>query len=558
MAVDSGSYTPETIERRRMMAEMMLKGALKPRQITHPLQGAAQMAEALVGGLAARKAETQEAEGRKGANELLARILGGGGDAPAAIPAPEAIPSSSPTPNERVQTAFAAFEPPGNPASEDYFERLAQVESAGNPNARNPSGAAGLYQFMPGTAKEYGLDNPYDPIASRKAAERLTADNRAALAKALGRDPGPGELYLAHQQGAGGARALLANPEAPAVEALSSAYGGNRQKALAAILQNGGKPDMRAGDFANKWISKFEGGNSDRAALPTAQPAQNTFQTPGQPNRQEDVAALLSNQFIDPNVRSALLARMMPKESTPTDDMREYQMAKQQGFQGSLLDYQTALRQASRAQTNVNVGGESSAFRKKADEELAKTYQGMAEAGTNAASLSQELGVIEQLLPLTPQGPIEGRLAEMFPGFSSAGEALTASLNRVGPSLRQPGSGSLSDKDMDLLMGGSLRLRNTPQGNQLILQAFKKKAEINLERAQIARQALRGSISTEEAEKKIDQLEKTPLLDQETRSRLAAETRNKANTGGSVPPAPAGVDANLWKHMTPEERALWR
>jgi hypothetical protein len=28
--------------------------------------------------------------------------------------------------------------------------------------------------------------------------------------------------------------------------------------------------------------------------------------------------------------------------------------------------------------------------------------------------------------------------------------------------------------------------------------------------------------------------------------------------GGNVPPAPPGVDAKLWQHMTPQERALWQ
>lgn len=132
----------------------------------------------------------------------------------------------------------------------DYMQRMAQIESGYNPNARNPSGAAGLYQFMPSTARQYGLTDPYDPAASADAAARLTLDNKRHLSNALGREPSPGELYLAHQQGAGGAAKLLSNPDAAA----SSLVG------QAAVTQNGGQSDWSAKQFADKWTGKFSDG----------------------------------------------------------------------------------------------------------------------------------------------------------------------------------------------------------------------------------------------------------------------------------------------------------
>lgn len=134
-------------------------------------------------------------------------------------------------------------------AGDAYYKRLAQIESGGNPRAYNKSGASGLYQFMPGTARQYGLADPFDPVQSQAAVERFTADNRAVLVKRLGREPTAGELYLAHQQGAGGASRLLANPDAIAADIVGKQ----------AVIQNGGTADMTARDFASKWINKFEG-----------------------------------------------------------------------------------------------------------------------------------------------------------------------------------------------------------------------------------------------------------------------------------------------------------
>lgn len=50
---------------------------------------------------------------------------------------------------------------------------IASVESGGNPQARSPKGAQGLMQLMPGTARRYAVENPYDPVENVLGAARF-------------------------------------------------------------------------------------------------------------------------------------------------------------------------------------------------------------------------------------------------------------------------------------------------------------------------------------------------------------------------------------------------
>lgn len=86
---------------------------------------------------------------------------------------------------------------------------IVQIESGFDPSAKaGTSSAGGLYQFIDGTASRYGLANKFDVGSSADAGARLTRDNIDGLRRVTGREPSPGEIYLAHFSGFGAAQKL--------------------------------------------------------------------------------------------------------------------------------------------------------------------------------------------------------------------------------------------------------------------------------------------------------------------------------------------------------------
>jgi hypothetical protein len=138
-----------------------------------------------------------------------------------------------------------------------FLERTAFLESGGNPRAKNPdSSAGGLFQQIDDNARAYGVKDRFDPVQSTDGAVDFAVDNMRILTAALGREPTAAELYLAHQQGGEGARRLLVNPNAKAVDVVGAD----------AVRLNRGDVNMTAGEFASLWLDKF---NNTKTTSPT-------------------------------------------------------------------------------------------------------------------------------------------------------------------------------------------------------------------------------------------------------------------------------------------------
>ena len=186
---------------------------------------------------------------------IVTTELGAAGTAPKA-------PVSNGRISESVGVDFGSIEQEyGLPTG--YLERTAQIESAGNPDAQNPnSSAGGLFQQIDANAKEFGVTDRFNPEQSTVGAAKFAKQNAVRLREVLGREPTGAELYLAHQQGGGGAARLLSDRGRPVNTLLSDD----------AITLNGGSLDMTAGEFADLWINKWNatsGGRPTNAAQAT-------------------------------------------------------------------------------------------------------------------------------------------------------------------------------------------------------------------------------------------------------------------------------------------------
>jgi hypothetical protein len=203
---------------------------------------------------------------------------------------------------------------------EGYLARTAEIESGGDPNAQNPnSSAGGMFQFIDSTAQQYGLTDKTDWRASSDAAARLAADNAAYLRKALGRKPTAAELYLAHQQGAGGAAKLLSNPNADAASLL-----GNE-----AVSLNAGGAGVTAGDFANQWINKF-GGPSTETVGSVASNGNSAPATSGvNPAVVMQLAEIANSPYATPG-QKAIVSQLINQQMQANDPLRQMQLEKAQ------------------------------------------------------------------------------------------------------------------------------------------------------------------------------------------------------------------------------------
>tara|TARA_B110000211_G_scaffold231756_1_gene293952 strand:+ start:72 stop:986 length:915 start_codon:yes stop_codon:yes gene_type:complete len=159
---------------------------------------------------------------------------------------------------------------------------------------------------------------------------------------------------------------------------------------------------------------------------------------------------------------------------------------------------------------NVNVGDEGSeAFEKKFGQLDA---QALADVGIAGATASRSLAQIDRLegLLANVQTGMTANLKQIAGNFGipTAGlndiQAASALINSLVPAQRPPGSGPMSDADLDLFKKSLPRIINQPGGNQIILNTMRGIAQYDAMGSDIVQRFRAGTISKVDAFKELN------------------------------------------------------
>lgn len=603
--------TPEEVAREREMADAMIAKGLDFSPVGSWTQGAARVATALAGVIKERRGTQAESEGRQSAADTIAALLGGaqagGGDV------------APPAASEANYAPGAVQEPPGGDAR-DLMIRTIYGEAGGEPpegqlgvasviNNRLKSGKfGGSLEDVILAPKQFSLWNKGDPAGDM--ARRLSPEDPRyqkigqvvdAVLGGQAPDPTGGALNYYNPNAASpawGPQLALANDvrignhrfvgnggqSAPGMMQTAQAETGAPQMAPQQAQPSGGASVQQLMQAAsNPWLSEGHkmviGALLKQAMERSAPPEYSTTFAPngdllrtdnrgGTPQVLGNYAKpdapekplVIGGKLVDPKTYQ-VLGDFTPPPAKPAD-IQEYEYAKGQGFQGSFTDYQLALKTAGANNTTVTVGGDNSAdskLRNKLSDKEGESWAAYKDAGAVSGGMLQDMEALDALTTMAPQGPIEGRLAQAFPGMSSAGAAFQSIVKRVAPTLRAPGSGSTSDIEYDGMLASLPSLQNRPDANRAIAAMMKAKAQINVERAAIIDQYQNEHLTASEARSRIATLNKRSIMGPGLKSLLS--TLGKPQDGAPGPtdePAPDGVDPELWQNLTPQERKLWQ
>lgn len=440
----------------------------------------------------------------------------------------------------------------------DLFLRLVQQESAFKPTAVSPKGAMGLAQLMPGTARDLGVD-PSDPI------QNLTGGARY-LRQQMDTFQDPQLALAAYNAGPGNVRKYGGIPPFQETQNYVSRIlgtpapntGARRRQPMAQPMQ---APQQQPRGILEMFgVQKMDPAAQGETALPFYQrptfsnfmgdlalgfnsmrmdPDPDLAQRIGgrRQQRQQQAQVNRTIEWLSQQPGSAPYVEMIRAGGQPASVMQAYQAAQQPAAQdqtAGMQNYQYLLSQGVDPKvamerafggggTTINMpaaaGAESDLY-EALNKRMGEQFAGFLTAGATSAAALQDLDVLQELAPLSPAGPVTGRLAEMFPEVSDVAALRQSIITRVAPTLRVEGSGSTSDVEYAGMLRSLGSLRNTPEANQAIIGLMQDKARFNVERANIVRNLQAGQIDPQEANRQIAELEQTLAIPQKVQNVL--------------------------------------
>ncbi len=157
----------------------------------------------------------------------------------------------------------------------EFLTRLIWRESSFRPGAVSPAGARGIAQFMPGTAQERGLADPFDPEQAIPKAAHLLAElrrrfgNLGVAAAAYNAGPARVSLWLQGQSGLPAeTRAYVRFVTRSAVEAWTGADSSAEDSASGAEPEKEAEPQSCLAAVAD--LRKGSGGEGEDGFAPLA------------------------------------------------------------------------------------------------------------------------------------------------------------------------------------------------------------------------------------------------------------------------------------------------
>jgi hypothetical protein len=202
------------------------------------------------------------------------------------------------------------------------------------------------------------------------------------------------------------------------------------------------------------------------------------------------------------------------ERTKPTQDIQEYQFYETREKAAGReplgpLEWDQARRKSSASQINIDNKTEG-AFDKKLAEKQAETFSLMADEGINARADVDTINQLEEFLKGqggmgTGLSAAVSRWGINFEGADDL-QAAEAMINKLVPTQRQPGSGTMSDRDVELFKSSLPSLWNQPGGNEKIIGVMRGMAEYKQQQGEIADQVIMGEMTRQEARRELRKL----------------------------------------------------
>jgi len=356
--------------------------------------------------------------------------------------------------------------------------------NAGGPNLYNRSdanngGAAGTvadkWNYQMGGHRQNAaqmMGGTYNPPASSRSKRRMAKDGSNMM----------------QQQQPQGLLGRLTNR--------NESTGLNLMESFAAGLDPLIMPSMRIGDaIIERGDKRVEQGNKNRTI--------DFLRT----NGRNDLAQMVSQGMISPKEAAAQI--LTPRPDNRTAGMQNYEYLVSNG-----VPPEEAMQRAfGKGGTNINVntGPDGDEFFKKTAGNLATQFGEYSVTGANASRNIFQLDMLDTFLDNSSTGFKSGLAQKIYeaggPNFQGDDEQAAATIiNQLIPAQRPAGSGTTSDRDMELYRASLPSIRNSAGGNKLIVKSMKALMQYDIDRAALAGMAQFGEITPQEAMRQINAL----------------------------------------------------